>query len=94
MQSGNTVSFDSYDTKTEYDDYDEWKDYTNKPKEEYHHIFEYPDGIGWDQLSTTFSMPDLYRHVALEDKQSGKKAYFLGWWCLEQHAPSRTDSQA
>ena len=76
VQSGNTVSFDSYDTKTEYDDYDEWKDYTNKLKEEYHHIFEYPDGIGWDQLSTTFSMPDLYRHVTLEDKQSGKKRTF------------------
>jgi NTE family protein len=76
VQSGNTVSFDSYNTKTEYDDYDEWKDYNKKPKEEYHHIFEYPDGIGWDQLSTTFSMPDLYRHVALEDKQSGKRRTF------------------
>jgi len=76
VQSGNTVSFDSYDTKTEYDDYDEWKDYTNKLKEEYHHTFEYPDGIDWDQLSTTFSMPDLYRHVALVDKQSGKKRTF------------------
>ena len=76
VQSGNTVSFDSYDTKTEYDDYDGWKDYTNKLKEEYHHTFEYPDGIEWDQLSTTFSMPDLYRHVALEDKQSGKKRTF------------------
>ncbi len=76
VQSGNTVSFDSYDSKTEYDDYDEWKDYRNKPKEEYHHIFEYPDGIGWDQLSTTFSLPDLYRHVSLEDKQSGKRRTF------------------
>ena len=76
VQSGNTVSFDSYNTKTEYDDYDEWKDYNNKQKEEYHHIFEYLEGIGWDQLSTTFSMPDLYRHVVLEDKQSGKKRTF------------------
>jgi NTE family protein len=76
VQSGNTVSFDSYNDKSEYDDYDEWKDYSNKPKEEYHHIFEYPNGIEWDHLSTTFSMPDLYRHVALEDKQSGKKRTF------------------
>lgn len=76
VQSGNTVSFDSYNTKTEYNDYDEWKDYNNKPKKEYHHIFEYPNGIEWDQLSTTFSMPDLYRHVALEDKQSGKRRTF------------------
>lgn len=76
VQSGTTVSFDSYDTKTEYDDYDEWKDYTNKLKEEYHHTFEYPDGIRWDQLSTTFSIPDLYRHVTLEDKPSAKKRTF------------------
>jgi NTE family protein len=76
VQSGNTVSFDSYNDKTEYDDYDEWKDYHNKPKAEYHHIFEYPTGIEWDQLSTTFSMPDLYRHATLNDKQSGKKRTF------------------
>ena len=76
VQSGNTVSFDSYNDKTEYDDYDEWNDYDNKSKAEYHHIFDYPKGIEWDQLSTTFSMPDLYRHVTLKDKQSGKKRTF------------------
>jgi hypothetical protein len=79
VQSGDTVSFDSYDDKTEYDEYDEWKDYVNKSKEEQqqqHHILRYPNGIEWDQLSTTFSMPDLYRYAALQDEKSGKKRTF------------------
>ena len=76
VQSGDTVSFDSYDNKTEYDEYDEWNDYYNKSKEEYHHIIRYPNGIEWDQLSTTFSMPDLYRFAVLQDEQSGKKRTF------------------
>jgi predicted acylesterase/phospholipase RssA len=76
VQSGDTVSIDSNNDNTEYDEYDEWKDYDNKPKEEYHHVIRYPNGIEWDQLSTTFSMPDLYRHTVLQDEQSGKKRTF------------------
>ncbi len=76
VQSGDTVSFDSNNDNTEYDEYDEWKDYDNKAKEEYHHIIRYPNGIEWDQLSTTFSMPDLYRYPVLQDEQSGKKRTF------------------
>lgn len=76
VQSGDTVSFDSYSTKTEYDVYDEWGDHSNRQRDDYHHIFEYPNGIEWDQLSTTFSLPALHRHAVLEDKQSGKKRTF------------------
>ena len=76
VQSGDTVSFDSNADNTEYDEYDEWKDYDNKPKEEYHHVIKYPHGIEWDQLSTTFSMPDLYRYAVLQDEQSRKKRTF------------------
>jgi NTE family protein len=75
VQSGDTVSFDSYDDKTEYDEYDEWKDYDNKERQQ-HHILRYSNGIEWEQLSTTFSMPDLYRYVALQDEKSGKKRTF------------------
>jgi hypothetical protein len=70
VQSGDTVSFDSYNDKTEYDEYDEWKKDDNKSKEEYHHVVKYPNGIEWDHLSTTFSMPDLYRYAVLQDKNT------------------------
>jgi NTE family protein len=78
VQSGDTVSFDNYNDKTEYDEYDEWKDYDDKSgkKEQHHHILSYPNGIEWDQLSTTFSMPDLYRYSVLKDKQSEMKRTF------------------
>jgi predicted acylesterase/phospholipase RssA len=78
VQSGDTVSFDSYDNKTEYNEYDQWKnddDYNKSPLEQ-SHIIRYPNGIEWDHLSTTFSLPDLYRHVTLEDEKSGTKRTF------------------
>ena len=74
VQSGDTVSFDNYNDKTEYDEYDEWK--KEKEQQPHDHILNYHDGIGWDQLSTTFSMLDLYRYTVLEDKQSKKKRTF------------------
>ena len=74
VQSGDTVSFDNYTNKAEYDEYDEWK--KEKEQQQHDHILNYPEGIGWDQLSTTFSMPDLYRYSVLEDKQSQKKRTF------------------
>jgi NTE family protein len=76
VQSGDTVSFDSYDVKTEYDEYDQWKDNNNKSKEEHDHIIKYPNGIEWDHLRTTFSLPELYRYPTLQDEQSGKKRTF------------------
>ena len=72
VQSGDTVSFDSYDTRTKYDEYDENVDQKKEDKdrkdEEYTHLIRYPEGIEWDQLSTTFCMADLYRYATLEDK--------------------------
>src|SRR5215211_5703653 len=72
VQSGDTISFDSYDTRTRYDEYDEnaeqRKEDKDKKDDEYAHLIRYPDGIEWDQLSTTFSMPDLYRYATLEDE--------------------------
>jgi NTE family protein len=77
VQSGDTVSFDSYDNKTEYNEYDQWKDnVNNKLSKEQSHIISYPNGIEWDHLSTTFSMPDLYRHATLKDEKSGTKRTF------------------
>jgi NTE family protein len=77
VQSGDTVSFDSYDNKTEYNEYDQWIDHGhNKLSEEQSHIISYPNGIEWDHLSTTFSMPDLYRHATLKDEKSGMKRTF------------------
>jgi NTE family protein len=72
VQSGDTISFDSYDTRTRYDEYDEnperKKEDKNKPDERYDHLIRYPNGIEWEQLSTTFSMPDLYRYATLDDE--------------------------
>ena len=77
VQSGDTVSFDSYDNMTEYNEYDQWKDQGhNKLSEEQSHIISYPNGIEWDHLNTTFSMPDLYRHATLKDEKSGMKRTF------------------
>ena len=88
VQSGDTISFDSYDTRTRYDEYDEnaeqKKEDKDKKDNEYTHLIRYPDGIEWDQLSTTFSMPDLYRYATLEDKSLAhekgekKRAYWDG----------------
>ncbi|MFL6361263.1 MAG: patatin-like phospholipase family protein [Nitrososphaeraceae archaeon] len=75
VQSGDTVSFDSYFDTTEYDEYDEWKE-TNKSEKGRQHTIRYPEGIEWDHLSTTFSMPDLYRFSTLQDEQTGKKRTF------------------
>jgi NTE family protein len=75
VQSGDTVSFDSYYDKTEYDEYDEWTE-IKKSKKEHDHIIRYHEGIKWDHLSTTFSMPDLYRFSTLRDEQTGKKRIF------------------
>ena len=87
VQSGDTVSFDNYNERTEYDEYDEWK----KEKEQQHHdhIFNYPDGIGWDELSTTFSMPELYRHSVLEEKQSGEKKRTFWYGGILSNTPLR-----
>jgi NTE family protein len=72
VQSGDTISFDSYDTRTRYDEYDEnaekKKEDENKPDDQYDHLIGYPNGIEWEQLSTTFSMPDLYRYTTLKDE--------------------------
>jgi len=74
VQSGDTISFDSYDTRTRYDEYDEnaeqKKEDKDKKDDDYAHLIRYPDGIKWDQLSTTFSLPDLYRYTTLEDESS------------------------
>src|SRR5829696_5300748 len=88
VQSGDTISFDSYDTRTRYDEYDEnaeqRKEDKDKKDDEYAHLIRYPDGIEWDQLSTTFSMPDLYRYATLEDeslaheKGETKRTYWDG----------------
>jgi NTE family protein len=75
VQSGDTVSFDSYFGKTEYDEYDEWKE-IKKSEKEHDHIIRYQEGIEWDHLSTTFSMPDLYRFSTLRDEQTGEKRTF------------------
>ena len=37
------------------------------------HLIRYPNGIEWEQLRTTFSMPDLYRYATLEDESSGQR---------------------
>lgn len=77
VQSGDTVSFDSYDKMTEYNEYDQWNDHAyNKSSEDQSHIISYPNGIEWDHLSTTFSMPDLYRYATLKDEKSGTKRTF------------------
>ncbi|MFL6360303.1 MAG: patatin-like phospholipase family protein [Nitrososphaeraceae archaeon] len=72
VQSGDTISFDSYDTQTMYDEYDENAEQTkedkNKRDNHYKHLIRYPNGIEWEQLSTTFSMPDLYSYATLEDE--------------------------
>lgn len=75
VQSGDTVSFDSYFDKIEYDEYNEWKE-TERAEIEHDHIIRYPEGIEWDHLSTTFSLPDLYRFSALPDEKTGKKRTF------------------
>ena len=54
-KSGNNTWF------TEYEEYVDNK---------YKHLITYPNGIEWEQLSTTFSMPDLYRYTTLEDESS------------------------
>jgi NTE family protein len=77
VQSGDTVSFDSYGVNTEYNEYDQWKDNDyNKSSGEQSHIISYPNSIEWDHLSTTFSLPDLYRHATLKDEKSGRKRTF------------------
>jgi NTE family protein len=72
VQSGDAVSFDSYDTRIRYDEYDEnaehKKEDKDKPDERYDHLIRYGNGIEWEQLSTTFSMPDLYRYATLPDE--------------------------
>jgi NTE family protein len=77
VQSGDTISFDSHDTRTRYDEYDEnaeqKKENKGKKDDEYTHLIRYPDGLEWDQLSTTFSIPDLYRYATLEDESSEHK---------------------
>ena len=75
VQSGDTVAFDSYSDETEYEEYDEWKE-ANKLDKEHHHIIRHQEGIEWDHLATTFSMPDLYRFSRLQDEQTGKKRTF------------------
>ncbi len=74
VESGDTISFDSYDTKTKYDEYDEndeqEKEDKNKKDDHYKHLIRYPKGIEWKQLSTTFSLPDLYTYATIEDESS------------------------
>ncbi len=74
VESGDTISFDSYDTKTKYDEYNEndeqEKEDNNKRDDQYKHLIRYPKGIEWKQLCTTFSMPDLYRYATIEDESS------------------------
>jgi hypothetical protein len=88
VQSGDTISFDSYDSRTMYDEYDENaeqnKEDKNKQDDQYKHLIRYPNGIEWEQLSTTFSMADLYRYATLEDeslaheKREKKRTYWDG----------------
>lgn len=72
VESGDTISFDSSKTRTMYDEYDEYNyqldQDKNKLNEDYNHLITYPNGIRWEELSTTFSMLDLYRYASLEDK--------------------------
>ena len=72
VQSGDTISFDSYDARTRYNEYDENAEYKkedeDKSDDQYDHLIKYPNGIEWEQLSTTFSMPDLYRYATLNDE--------------------------
>ncbi len=88
VQSGDTISFDSYDARTRYNEYDENAEYKkedeDKPDDQYDHLIKYPNGIEWEQLSTTFSMPDLYRYATLNDeslereKSEKKRTYWDG----------------
>jgi NTE family protein len=71
VQSGDTISFDSYDTQTEYNEYDENPE--QKKEDQYHHLIGYQNGIEWEQLSTTFSLPDLYRYTTLQDESPKNK---------------------
>ena len=77
VQSGDTISFDSYDTQTEYNEYDEnpeqKKEDKDKSDDQHHHLIGYQNGIEWEELSTTFSLPDLYRYTTLQDESPKNK---------------------
>src|SRR5215212_1804835 len=75
VQSGDTISFDSYDTQTEYTEYDENPEHKKEDKDnrDNHHLIKYQNGIEWEHLSTTFSLPDLYRYTTLQDESPKKK---------------------
>jgi predicted acylesterase/phospholipase RssA len=86
VKSGDTISFDSYSRGKAYNEYDEYRqddisdevecyDVSNREnlRRIYDHYIEYDNGIQWEQLSTTFSMPELYRYASLEDKSSKQR---------------------
>ena len=84
VKSGDTVSFDSY-PKRDKSGNDTWfTEYEEYADNKYKHLITYPNGIEWEQLSTTFSMPDLYRYATLEDESSAhdkdekKRTYWDG----------------
>jgi NTE family protein len=102
VQSGDTVSFDSYpkpddgSTRTRYNEYDEnaEEDQDELRDTEYDHLITYPEGIKWEHLSTTFSLPDLYRYASLKDESSlalkkggSKRTYWDGG--LSSNTPLR-----
>ena len=69
-KSGDTVSFDSYPKRDKSGNNTWFTEYEEYADNKYKHLITYPNGIEWEQLDTTFSMPDLYRYAALEDESS------------------------
>lgn len=70
VKSGDTVSFDSYPKRDKSGNNTWFTEYEEYADNKYKHLIKYPNGIEWEQLSTTFSMPDLYRYTTLEDESS------------------------
>ena len=64
VQSGKTVTFDSYDTEVHY-----WDDSQEI-------IIEYPKGIQIEHLMTSAALPQNYEHLELNDKNNPEKRVF------------------
>ncbi len=44
------------------------EDKNKKQDDQYDHLIKYPNGLEWEQIGTSFSMPDLYRYATIEDE--------------------------
>jgi NTE family protein len=76
VQLGVTVTFDSYPTlkRTQSGYEEEWSAEYGQGNEK--HVIPYPNGIGWKELRTSFSMETLHRYATLRDKVTGKNRTF------------------